>query len=208
MTNWDSAYQNHPYRLTHPHPEVQRAHSFFKRQGMSCILDLGCGDGRHMSYLSKLGYQVTGLDRSFWGVRRSKEWLIEEAQEFSLICGDMACLPFLPSSFDAVIAIQVVHHNLALDIRRTIAEVYRILRKGGAFLLSVASSPAIERWQGSYQEIEPNTFVPDEGFEKGIPHHLFTEAELNEFLLPFEVQKMSVDRSTHAHLIALAQKRI
>jgi SAM-dependent methyltransferase len=206
MNGWDSVYQHRPYHEKQPHPEVQNLHSFFQVHDVRHILDLGCGDGRHLVYLSGLGYQVTGLDRSFWGLRRSKTWLIREEQRFSLACADMVYLPFLSSSFDAVIAIQVMHHNLVQDIRRTIAEVHRILRKDGSFLLSVANFPSAEHWKDVYVEVEPHTFVPGHGIEKGIPHHFFEEEELKEFLLPFVVQRMSVDASTRKHLIALACK--
>ena len=42
------------------------------------------------------------------------------------------------------------------------------------------------------QEIEPNTFVPTSGSEKGLPHHLFTPDEFRSIFPKFEVLDLQV----------------
>ena len=43
-----------------------------------------------------------------------------------------------------------------------------------------------------HQEIEPNTFVPTSGSEKGLPHHLFTPDEFCGIFPQFEVLDLRV----------------
>ena len=42
-----------------------------------------------------------------------------------------------------------------------------------------------------YAEIEPNTFVPLEGPEKGLPHHIFSEQEYGEVFRAFNIIELS-----------------
>lgn len=206
ITDWDSAYRNRPYRETSAHPRVESLHPIFQDHGVKHILDLGCGDGRHLIYLSRLGYRVFGLDRSFEGVRSSKKWLVNEDYAYRLLSADMAHLPFSSLSFDAVIAVQVIHHNIVTLIKKTIEEVYRVLRDNGLFCATVAKFPPPMDWKTSHAEIEKNTYIKEEGFEKGIPHHFFNQNELVEILSPFNVQFLEEDAKTGNHLLAFAIK--
>jgi hypothetical protein len=38
-----------------------------------------------------------------------------------------------------------------------------------------------------YKKIEPGTYIPLEGPEGGVPHHIFDEAELRTFFSHFEI---------------------
>ncbi len=42
-----------------------------------------------------------------------------------------------------------------------------------------------------YEEIESGTYVPLEGTEKGLPHHIFTEEELCREFKHFQIQDIS-----------------
>lgn len=208
ITDWDSAYKYKPYVEREPHPEISAFLSMLQGSGLDNVLDLGCGDGRHLIFLSKMGMRTIGLDKSLWGLRRSKSWLVQDDLSYYLACGDMITLPFSDSCFDAVISIQVIHHNLAQAVKGTIKEVSRVLRKGGYFLLSVPNYKPDERWERDYIEVEPYTYVPQEGFEVGIVHHLFTKERMVEYLSGFSVLWVKDDLKTNKHLIALARKSI
>lgn len=208
IIDWDSAYKNRPYQETSVHPWVESLHAIFQDHDAKYILDLGCGDGRHLVYLSRLGYRVFGLERSFEGVRSSKKWLVKEDSTFDLISADMVHLPYSSLSFDAVIAIQVIHHNMVSGIKNTIDGVYRVLRDNGLFCATVAKFPPPMDWKISYAEVEKNTYIKEEGFEKGLPHHFFKRIELEEILCPFDVQYLEEDATTGKHLLAFAIKKV
>jgi len=91
----------------------------------SWILDLGCGDGSHMSILAS-GGTVVGADVSAHG--------LAEARLFGpvLICAGEQ-LPFRRGTFDFVYVSHVLHH--AQDHRSVLSEIYRVLKSDGRFLL-------------------------------------------------------------------------
>jgi SAM-dependent methyltransferase len=88
------------------------------------VLDIGCGTGLASGPLIQNGMTVTGIDPSEPMLAHAKrrfpnaEWLVGTAEQ----------LPFGDNSFDAVIAAQVVHR---LDRAATVAEMLRVLRRGG-----------------------------------------------------------------------------
>ncbi|MGC1467496.1 MAG: class I SAM-dependent methyltransferase [Pseudolabrys sp.] len=92
------------------------------------VVDLGCGSGVFTDALQRRGYRCTGVDLS--------PKLITIAQgkykDIDFMTGDIEALPFADGSFDGVLLSGVVHH--LPELSRCAAEVYRILRPGGAFV--------------------------------------------------------------------------
>jgi SAM-dependent methyltransferase len=156
-----------------------------QRRGVRRVLDLGCGNGRHLVHLARAGFNVTGLDISPSGLRLARQWLGEEGQPGDMVQADFRSpLPLRGEAFDALLAIQVIHHARLAEVRRAIAEIHRVLRPQGLALISVAAS----KDEGiAYEEIEPGTWAPQSGEEKGLPHHMFGLEELGEELSAFQV---------------------
>lgn len=98
-------------------------------------------------------------------------------------------LPFENGAFDALISTQVIHHARLATVQSTAREIARVVRSGGLILVSV---PAGRDAGDDFLEIEPRTFVPLSGSEKGLPHHIFTPEELPELFAPFETLDVSV----------------
>jgi SAM-dependent methyltransferase len=203
ITDWNAAYRDRPYVEQNPHPGVVRLLETLKQAGATGrILDLGCGDGRHLVFLAKQGLAPVGLDKAFWGVRRAQEWAARERLEFCLVCADIGSLPWKAGSFDTVISIQVIHHQRLDAIRKTVTEVRRLLRAGGLFYFTVPKYPP-KGWKGNgYEEIEPHTYVPADGFECGLPHHFFARDELLAILGGFEIVEIRVDSSHYWAVLA------
>lgn len=206
VTDWNSVYQHRPYHEKEPHQKIVWLDDLFRARGVQRILDLGCGDGRHLVYFTQQGYTIYGLDIAPWGVRRAQEWLNREGLEAGLLCGDMIALPWPNESLDAVFSIQVIYHNKLALIRKTVGEIYRILRDGGFFFATWLKYPPVDSRMEEADEIEPRTFVRREGFEKGLPHHFFTEGELEELLHRFDWLKFEGTASGKYYDV-LAQRR-
>lgn len=99
------------------------------------ILDLGCGDGRHLESLRRRGHDAVGLDLS-------AELLVRAARRdlkppLHLVRGDMAALPFADGSFTAVLSLFTAFGYFgALDDNEVVVrQVARVLAPGGRWFL-------------------------------------------------------------------------
>jgi len=197
-SSWEAAYRRRPtsgYGKAGHHPRAPSLARLFGEQGVSSILDLGCGDGGNLIFFARRGFTVSGLDYAPTALRLAREWLAREGLECDLRHGDMQDLPWSQDSFDAVISVRVINHNTAAGVEATIAEVARVLRPGGYFFATVARHPPPEKWfEREPVEIEPRTYVPALGHDKGVPHHYFTEEELGRLLGHFELIDLGGER--------------
>lgn len=89
----------------------------------SVILDMGCGTGNYTDALRRVAKSVIGMDLSI----RMLEQARTKFTDLLLICGDITSMPFMPKSFDAAFAVQVLHHVKEKEL--FLKEAYRVLRK-------------------------------------------------------------------------------
>jgi SAM-dependent methyltransferase len=205
-SQWEQIFRSAGHVLPEPAQRVIQFADQLKEQGASAVLDLGCGSGRHVVHLRKKGLHVTGLDNAPTGLRLTGEWLQHEQLDANLILADMRQpLPFENDSFDAVVSTQVIHHALLATVLATAQEIQRVVCRGGMILISVPARREIAMDGEPSIEIEPNTFVPTNGSEKGLPHHLFTADEFRNIFPKFQVLDLQVidDR-----IIALTASKI
>jgi len=184
VITWEKLYRKGLFfNLESPHEDVEFLHERFQQDKIEKILDLGCGDGRHLCYFGNLGYRMYGLDNAPTGLHLAKERLGGAGLDAGLVCADMVAIPWPDGFFDAVVAIQVIYHNPIEGIRRTISEIHRVLKPAGWLFVTISTCkpPGPIRFRSGV-EIEPGTMVMDEGPDKGVPHHFFTMPQLlNEF---------------------------
>ena len=92
-------------------------------------LDLGCGNGRHLSPLRERFTVAVGMDFS-----RSMLELCEPP----VVRGDLSALPFRDSRADCVLCIAALHHLPSRGERlAALDEIGRVLRPSGEALVSV-----------------------------------------------------------------------
>lgn len=186
---WEVIFQRQGRLFTELLPGFLAATQKFDQHGCHRILDLGCGNGRHVVALARQGFQPVGLDISSTGLALTRAWLGEAGLPGALVDGDMRqALPFAPQSFDGLLSTQVIHHARLADVRLTIAEIWRVLAPHAIAFVTVAGSTHPGE---PYEEIEPGTFVPLSGPEQGLPHHIFSEAELCHELRAFHIDEIS-----------------
>ncbi len=122
-------------------------------EGGSRLLDLGCGGGRHAFAAAKAGAEVLALDTSAEECGKVRATLaamreageLAEAGRAGVARADAAHLPFARSSFDRVIAAEVLEH--LPDDAAAIAELARVLRPGGILAVTVPRFwPEVVSW--------------------------------------------------------------
>lgn len=200
---WEKAFAKGQFIDQPIHPELPKYSKKFESHGVKRILDLGCGSGRHTVFLAKSGFEVFGLDIAPTGLCATIEKLAKEGLSAHVTLSDMQVLPYDDAFFDTVISVSVIHHNRLQDIQETVSEIWRVLRPQGLVWVTVPIPKDHPSKRGV--EIEPGTFVPSAGCEKGLPHHLFTEKELVELFNRFSILDLHVHAWSHHSL--LAEKR-
>ncbi len=108
------------------------------RSGRRRILDVGCGGGRHVVYLLRLGLSVTAGDQAELALAETGHWLARERMQANLVQLDMMALPFRSETYDAVLSVNVLQHAQPGQAYAAVAEVWRVLRPGGLFLAVLA----------------------------------------------------------------------
>jgi ubiquinone/menaquinone biosynthesis C-methylase UbiE len=101
----------------------------------SRVLDVGCGDGRHIVEAARRGCFAVGVDYDAGELRKARGRF--GAHLVDLIAADASRLPFRDGAFDAVICTETLEH-LGDDVG-AIGEIARVLRDGGALHGAVPS---------------------------------------------------------------------
>ncbi|HUC36702.1 MAG TPA: class I SAM-dependent methyltransferase [Acidimicrobiales bacterium] len=132
-------------------------------RGGERLLDLGCGGGRHAFGAFRLGARVVALDAQAQEVAKVRDTIgamvdakeVPAEEEAGVVQGDALHLPFRDSSFDRVIASEVLEH---IDEDETaLFELARVLRPGGTMAVTVPRfGPEAVNWALSreYHEVE------------------------------------------------------
>jgi SAM-dependent methyltransferase len=199
---WEQFYQKRGRGDQEPFLRFSEVLRLYKKFGCCHILDLGCGSGRHLIHLARNGSGVVGMDFSPTALRLTREWVEQEGCDASVVLADMRIpLPFKENSFDGVFSTQVIHHARLAVVRRTIGEIFRILTSGGIAFVTVSA----RKDDLKHIEIEPKTYVPQTGLERGVPHHIFSENELRKAFQAFRILEISL-RGEGKVLAVSAQK--
>jgi SAM-dependent methyltransferase len=208
IAGWEGAYKRKAYVEVNPHQDAALLDDFFRRHDVKRILDLGCGDGRHLVYFARRRFEMCGLDSAPTAIELAEQWLMREGLFAELVCTDMSTIPWHNGFFDAIICIQTINHHRLEAIRRTISEMYRVLRRDGWLFVNAQTNrpaPTDLTKNGEWVELEPNTYEWLAGHEKGVPHHFF---DMDEFL--FEFRRFRIDdlhEDDRRYKCLLAQKK-
>lgn len=140
MSEWFEHWFGEGYLELYPHrddAEASRMAALLESRGVvrrgDRVVDLACGAGRHAVALSRLGARVVGLDLSMPLLRAGqRRW-----QDPRLVRADIRVLPLRSGAADAVVNLFTSFGYFEHDAEheKVIAEVARVLRAGGRFVL-------------------------------------------------------------------------
>ncbi len=100
------------------------------------VLDGGCGDGWYSAKISEQGAKAIGLDYS----ERSIDFAKLLVADATFHVGSLTKIPLPDNSVDTIISIQVLEHLPLPEVPHAVAELARVLKKDGAFVISVPST--------------------------------------------------------------------
>jgi len=117
-------------------PEVDAIEQFLALRPGSLVLDLACGQGRHLLHLASRGYSVVGLDRSDVLMRQAHKDAQVRGLDVSLVQGDMRTIPF-ENAFDGIFNWFTAfgYFETEEEDEQVLAGVARALKPGGRFVL-------------------------------------------------------------------------
>jgi len=102
------------------------------------ILDVGSNTCWAANHFAERGLRAIALDIATPELQGlyTADWFIEEGDVFfERVLGSMDAIPLASDSLDYVYCCQVLHHNDRDSLRRTFAEIFRVLRPGGRLLM-------------------------------------------------------------------------
>jgi SAM-dependent methyltransferase len=147
-TPWFEAAFRADYLAVYAHRDqasATREVAFLVEQGLrGRVLDLCCGQGRHLIAMRAAGLWAHGLDLSHELLVRAPRLEGGESTSGRLVRGDQRALPFADASHDAVALLfsSFGYHDDAGDLR-VLREVRRILRPGGQVFLDLMNPARI-----------------------------------------------------------------
>ena len=125
------------WQITDPiqlHKERRRSEvtlSLLQPRRNDVILDVGCGDGYQLSYLTKYTSYIVGVDLSIQKLREGKG----RVNEAHFICASSEKLPFQPRTFNKVICLELLEH--LKNLSKTISEIDLVLKEAGILIISL-----------------------------------------------------------------------
>lgn len=209
---WEGRYADALVYGTEPTSVARRLVAVFRAHGVQRILEAGCGSGRDALLYAREGFEVTGTEISGNAMRWVRERAQAEGLRITLLRDDLAETRLPPGSFDATVAIHVIHLQPAPVRQAMVNQIWRLTRDGG--LIAMANYSTREAGYVTWDPYpEPNTRVDP----KGKVVHFFDEADLRALLPSDRFDLLTLEKVdlaevpdsgpvTHREWLAIARK--
>jgi len=113
------------------------------------LLDIGCGEGRHSFAARRLGFRVTAMDFEPLALTRARRFArLKKVAGVVFRRASVLRLPFPDSSFDVALDYGCLHHQRKSDWPAYKANLLRVLKPDGFYILTVFS-PRFIMFRGS-----------------------------------------------------------
>ncbi|MGD2251117.1 MAG: class I SAM-dependent methyltransferase [Candidatus Methanofastidiosia archaeon] len=177
---WNRIYKKrYKTEIDESMPKVKE---LLKSHGVTTVLDLGCGSGRHTVYLAEHGFSVYGIDISDEGIKKADQKVRNSGFHAVLTTGSIYHkLPYQTNFFDSIISTKVLHNGRIKNIRNAIKELERVLKPEGVIFVSVRKVPS--KSQKKWEEVAPQTYIRT----TGIPYYMFNEELLRKEFTNFTI---------------------
>jgi len=149
------------------------------------MLEVGCGAGIDLVRFARAGVKVTGIDLSTTAIELASKNIRQNGLVADLQVMNGESMQFPDNSFDVVYAHGVLQYTA--DPNMMIAEIYRVLKPGGEFIVMVYNRIS---WLNLMRLI---TRVPLEHEDAPVLKK-YSVGELKQFLKPFKTFRIIPER--------------
>lgn len=133
---WERIFRERPRWGKYPPEELVRfiAQNYYQAPDRLAlrVLEVGCGPGGGPSwFVAREGFTFSGIDGSETAIEKARRRFREESLRGEFVCGPIDVLPWSDETFDCVIDVACLQHNLEKDAQTIVGEIYRVLKPGG-----------------------------------------------------------------------------
>jgi SAM-dependent methyltransferase len=146
--DWHDRKLKRPHTLTlewrrnHLHARILDELKIDLFEGKKAIA-LGCGTGELETLLAKKGYFILGIDISYEALQIARRHRMDAGiDNIHFVQTSIYKLPFEQDSFDTAYAIQLIEHLEPDQLAKALAEIKRILKPNGKFLMTTPNKAA------------------------------------------------------------------
>jgi len=185
MSFWDSLYKNGSIH-TKPSREIIELVPYLRARGVSDILDVGCGTGRHSIYLSKEGFNVKGIDVSEKAIQLARGQSNGLSVVYETV--DFERMRLKQDSFDFILANHSLEYGKYENIRKAFTEISGSLKQNKPFFARVASDMHTFA-KASPEEVYGFSHI---GFciKNNMHVHFFTKGELCNLFKEYDIERL------------------
>lgn len=142
------------------------------------ILELGCGEGAYALELLEAGAQsYHGMDGSSRMIAAAQQKLAGHTVHLEQI--SLENFAFSPSRYDLIVS-RLVFHYLA-DLEAVLVGIYRALRPGGTFVLSVEHPVITSCYKAYHNNNKRGEWIVDDYFVPGARTNIWLEKEVIKY---------------------------
>ncbi|MBZ7936507.1 class I SAM-dependent methyltransferase [Campylobacter sp. B0100352/1] len=180
------------------------------------ILDLGCGGGRHVKFLSENNFNVYGVDYSANGIKATQELLDLYKLKAELKIASVDDIPYEDEKFDGVICYGVLLYNSKEVIEKAAKEIYRVLKKDSIAYIVLRSTKDYRYLNNKkiskYEALIKENGIQRSAFEEnGMKMYFFDKDEIKRVFNMFKIceinhMEMSLENNSicnHSYIIVL-----
>ena len=194
-SGWDKLFAEKEWGKYPPEELIRFIKRSFADQNTKDIkvLEVGCGTGANIWFLSREGFQVFGIDGSEVAIEQAKKRMKEEGLNADLAVGDILNLPYADNFFDCVLDIECIYANSYKDSELIMQEIKRVLVPDGLFFSKTFMSGTYGDGNGEKLQGEANTYLNIEkgGFNQGYGIiRLTSEEEISKLYGVFQVKNV------------------
>lgn len=124
---------------------------YFELKKGAKVLDLGCGDGLIDIWLSRMGYDVTAVDKNKTVLNLARQ--SDETKKTNFICSDLKNANFDNQSFDAVLFIETIGLMSKQNDKNLIQKCHSWLKPNGKIIIDCPEVVEIKNsWNKDFPE--------------------------------------------------------